>query len=685
MIITNHPFFPMSSSLADQENLDFHLPFLPFSVRTLKSFLVSPGDDDSYLAPYPDNPVVCGFPSPYLCSLIVPFVCCNATSSTECLCCEEDFPTNCITSGKIVSPTPTRSPSISTSSTPCESLNCVINGTYTCCKPDPSFPTVDCVCCQRNNRSDCIISPVNPNASSTPSRSLSPSPSTTAACVQVGQCPIVGNYFCCELITPDTCNCCKQTNRTDCYTTPIKSTTPSKSFSPSISVTPSRTRTPSATRTITPSGSISTSPSVTPTKSISATPSRTQNCFSYNCQTSSPYDCCTLLSNGTCDCCFNNPFFSACVNVPRIPTSTPSRTPSSSILPSPRVCPAGTVFNPNSGLCCLISNPTLCFQLPTTTPSASPSPSFISPGCSFDPTRCPLGQDYLYCPSTGQCCKCNNLGVCDCQPANTVTATITNSPSVSRSPSTSLLQTQSNSATKSATSSITPSISPSPSVSPSPASPFICTEPLPSFLQELQEKFPFLESILSSPSSSLDNPYLPTYGNWCGKGHGGFQNCCNGTVCPACNITAPGTNITLGILTPGCIEQCPPVDAIDASCMNHDACTFQYPETNLTPPCGGIAQNYCPCDCYFVAQLSAFWETDYCGTTYPPLSTDLGFCTGMNYVTLHTFKCGIVTCFYNSKTINTPNGPIYNQTCSTSNGRFGAYNNCVAGMWVPGG
>ncbi|ELR16250.1 uncharacterized protein ACA1_310790 [Acanthamoeba castellanii str. Neff] len=32
---------------------------------------------------------------------------------------------------------------------------------------------------------------------------------------------------------------------------------------------------------------------------------------------------------------------------------------------------------------------------------------------------------------------------------------------------------------------------------------------------------------------------LGWYGNWCGGGHGGYQDCCNGTACPACVTDVP--------------------------------------------------------------------------------------------------------------------------------------------------
>lgn len=44
---------------------------------------------------------------------------------------------------------------------------------------------------------------------------------------------------------------------------------------------------------------------------------------------------------------------------------------------------------------------------------------------------------------------------------------------------------------------------------------------------------------------------IDDYGNWCGGGHGGLQDCCNGGKCPSCN---QGSGPTAA-----CLNECPPI------------------------------------------------------------------------------------------------------------------------------
>lgn len=55
-----------------------------------------------------------------------------------------------------------------------------------------------------------------------------------------------------------------------------------------------------------------------------------------------------------------------------------------------------------------------------------------------------------------------------------------------------------------------------------------------------------------------------THGKWCGAGHGGFADCCDGKACKAC---APDESASAA-----CLAACKPVDALDAACAAHDAC-----------------------------------------------------------------------------------------------------------------
>lgn len=88
---------------------------------------------------------------------------------------------------------------------------------------------------------------------------------------------------------------------------------------------------------------------------------------------------------------------------------------------------------------------------------------------------------------------------------------------------------------------------------------------------------------------------LTDYGNWCGGGHGGFQDCCNGKPCPACNYDAT-------TVSKECLEQCPPVDALDAQCAQHDRCCFLNQLGSLSCSPQG---NRCACDCKLIAGAEA--------------------------------------------------------------------------------
>lgn len=85
---------------------------------------------------------------------------------------------------------------------------------------------------------------------------------------------------------------------------------------------------------------------------------------------------------------------------------------------------------------------------------------------------------------------------------------------------------------------------------------------------------------------------LTLYGKWCGGGHGGFQDCCNGGPCPACDPNS-------GSLTAECLQQCPPIDDMDALCSRHDSCCF----TNTKPDSLSCSPqgNACKCDCEIVS------------------------------------------------------------------------------------
>ena len=64
---------------------------------------------------------------------------------------------------------------------------------------------------------------------------------------------------------------------------------------------------------------------------------------------------------------------------------------------------------------------------------------------------------------------------------------------------------------------------------------------------------------------------IPIYGNWCGPGHGGFSDCCNGNACPGCP-TPPEGDFSYS-MNASCLEECPPIDELDRACAWHDTCS----------------------------------------------------------------------------------------------------------------
>lgn len=95
------------------------------------------------------------------------------------------------------------------------------------------------------------------------------------------------------------------------------------------------------------------------------------------------------------------------------------------------------------------------------------------------------------------------------------------------------------------------------------------------------------------------------YGRWCGPGHGGFQNCCQGTFCPSCG-PGPSEGQYDYVMPLQCLEECPPVDKLDLACVWHDICTYLAGQR-----CGRVVDGqHCFCNCLlykaacFLAPLS---------------------------------------------------------------------------------
>lgn len=102
---------------------------------------------------------------------------------------------------------------------------------------------------------------------------------------------------------------------------------------------------------------------------------------------------------------------------------------------------------------------------------------------------------------------------------------------------------------------------------------------------------------------TLDLSGFISYGNWCGPGHGGYQDCCDNKACQECDLKK-------GTPTEKCLEQCPPIDELDYYCALHDECCMNNPKDIICLPEG----NKCYCDCVLLngANNVADCTTDEC-------------------------------------------------------------------------
>ncbi len=121
---------------------------------------------------------------------------------------------------------------------------------------------------------------------------------------------------------------------------------------------------------------------------------------------------------------------------------------------------------------------------------------------------------------------------------------------------------------------------------------------------------PELEKLVATPDEHTRTPAErhgtcafdhTQYGRWCGSGHGGLQDCCNGKPCSTCSYETDDVSMS-------CQRQCRPADLLDLACAYHDVCTFRYDlaelfpgsrcSYNLVPIFYTVDQaNYCECDC----------------------------------------------------------------------------------------
>ncbi len=140
-------------------------------------------------------------------------------------------------------------------------------------------------------------------------------------------------------------------------------------------------------------------------------------------------------------------------------------------------------------------------------------------------------------------------------------------------------------------------------------------------------KFSWSTALAMSKFEELSFTGLTWYGNWCGGGHGGYQDCCNYDRCTHCDWHDGHSNVTRK-----CLAECPPLDALDSFCAQHDLCTFQFDKIRLAPDLSCYPQgNYCQCDCKLVESVSKMMCDTYACSIY---STEL--LQTFNYVT-HCF------------------------------------------------
>lgn len=610
-----------------------------------------------------------------------------------------------------LSRTPTPSLMISNVVT-CPCCNLVLNpGQGTCCPVNQKnyFPTYG-VCCpdgySYNATSqlcyscpdNCIyknpISAMPTVASPTPSRTPSVRPSPSVSASKGSNC-LYTNSSCCSYscniyYTPQfvcctvygaSCECCMETDGTDCTVVPISTNSISGSNSPSKSVSGSISISSSVSATM---GSMSAKPSKStgssPLVSRSVTPSAGSNCYQgnasccfYNCAAAEPYYCCTPSST-TCLCCDPNSPNPNCITVPVKASPTPSISQSVSQSGNVGRCPSGYIYCSSLDLCCTRTECSGVCVLPF---SSTPLPSKATETASFSISI--TGSISVSSSITG---------------SKTATKSVTPSISMSNPGGTSRSNSKSESLSK--TASTTPlriSVTPSPSalaiLCPAPNTTIIMHKEMENYIvQQMEQNDRQRYEITKNPRDALpylagDDPWslqrdngtvipFTSYGNWCGPGHGGFQDCCNGQQCSGCIL--PG-----GVVTRECLQQCPPVDQIDATCMNHDSCVFQNLPVSTTPSCGGVSQNYCPCDCYLAYRANSLYANNYCNRQQDQL-----YCSIYLYLLINLFECGSVTCFYNTNEIIGYYGSktIYKQECSYQI-PGGKYFNCIAGEWTP--
>ena len=118
-------------------------------------------------------------------------------------------------------------------------------------------------------------------------------------------------------------------------------------------------------------------------------------------------------------------------------------------------------------------------------------------------------------------------------------------------------------------------------------------------LTRLAVSFTFLLTLVCSSGVVTGIEKLfEDHGNWCGGPHGGFYDCCDGKPCSDCikGQSSPSA---------ACLAQCPPKDAMDAACANHDFCCANSQLDLDSPEECAIQGNPCQCDCGLIRAAKA--------------------------------------------------------------------------------
>jgi hypothetical protein len=133
------------------------------------------------------------------------------------------------------------------------------------------------------------------------------------------------------------------------------------------------------------------------------------------------------------------------------------------------------------------------------------------------------------------------------------------------------------------------------------------------------------------------------YGNWCGPGHGGYQDCCNGEPCSSCNLKD-------GKPSKSCLLECQPIDELDYHCALHDECCINNENDINCNPEG----NYCACDCLLTE--GALKATD-CNDVY---------CKSYRSTLVYIFE-NTLSCWYNNVNNTASCNKVFDKDYETDN------------------